>query len=194
MASLTQPEASIINITGEKVALGPLRRDLVPLYQKWLNDFEITRSLWVQFRPMTPEGAEGRYEAMRKNARTVCFTVYERASMRPMGSAALEDIDPVHRTAHFSISIGEKDYWGKGYGTEVTRLMLDYGFSGLGLHNILLTVFSFNERGIRAYKRAGFREISRREALRLVGETYDVIYMDCLATDFPTGGGHPAQL
>jgi RimJ/RimL family protein N-acetyltransferase len=63
--------------------------------------------------------------------------------------------------------------------------MLDYGFTALGLHSIMLTVFSNNERGLRAYKRAGFRECGRRrEAWRLGNRAYDVIYMDCLATEF----------
>ncbi len=63
--------------------------------------------------------------------------------------------------------------------------MIDYAFTVLGLHNVLLTVFSFNERGIRAYRRAGFKEIGRRrEARRLAGCAYDVVYMDCLASEF----------
>lgn len=48
----------------------------------------------------------------------------------------------------------------------------------------MLTVFARNERGIRAYRRAGFREIGRRrEARRFAGEADDVVLMDCLATD-----------
>ena len=63
--------------------------------------------------------------------------------------------------------------------------MLDYGFTGLGLHNIWLSVFAHNEGGIRAYNRAGFREIGRRrEARKIGGKFMDVIYMDCLATEF----------
>lgn len=81
--------------------------------------------------------------------------------------------------------MSEKECWGKGYGTEVAELMLDYGFGGLSLHNIMLRVYSDNERGIRAYTRAGFREIGRRrEAHRLGGRAYDVVYMDCLASEF----------
>jgi RimJ/RimL family protein N-acetyltransferase len=81
--------------------------------------------------------------------------------------------------------IGEKECWGKGYGTETTTLMLDYGFTLLGLHNICLSVFSFNERGIRAYTRAGFREIGRRrEAICLAGRAHDIVFMDCLASEF----------
>jgi RimJ/RimL family protein N-acetyltransferase len=184
MAAAPQSEQPILNMTGEKVALGPLRRDLLPLYQRWINDFEVTRTLGARLRPMAWEAEEGWYEQASKGD-DAHFTIYERATMRPIGNTSLHDLDHFHRTAEFGILIGEKECWGKGYGTEVTRLMLDYGFNGLGLHNIMLTAFSFNERGLRAYTRAGFREIGRRrEAFRLGGQAYDVVYMDCVAAEF----------
>jgi RimJ/RimL family protein N-acetyltransferase len=63
--------------------------------------------------------------------------------------------------------------------------MLEYGFAILGLHNIMLRAYSYNERGLRAYARAGFRLMGRRrEAHRLGGRAYDVVYMDCLASEF----------
>lgn len=176
-------EPPILNMTGEKVALGPARRDLVPLYQRWMNDFAVVRTLGARLRPMTHEAEAAWYEEASKNA--TLFTIYERATMRPIGNTGLDDIDYFHRTAEFGILIGEKECWGKGYGTEATRLMLDYGFNGLGLHNIMLNAYSFNERGLRAYTRAGFREMGRRrEAFRLGSQTYDVVYMDCLAAEF----------
>jgi RimJ/RimL family protein N-acetyltransferase len=183
MAAVQQPEQPIIiNITGEKIALGPIRRDLLPLYQRWINDFEVTRTLGARLRPMTWEAEAAWYERASRSEGEVLLTIYERATMRPIGNTGLHDLDPFHRTAEFGILIGEKECWGKGYGTEVTRLVLDYGFHALGLHNILLTVYSFNERGLRAYARAGFREIGRRrEAVRVGGEAYDAVYMDCLA-------------
>jgi RimJ/RimL family protein N-acetyltransferase len=175
----------IINITGDKVALGPIRRDLLSLYHRWINDFEVTRTLAARLRPMTWEAEEGWYERASKGDGAAMFTIYERATMRPVGTTGLEEIDYFHRTAEFGLLIGEKECWGKGYGSETTRLILDYGFTVLGLHNIMLTVYSFNERGLRAYTRAGFREIGRRrEAIRLGGEAHDVVLMDCLATEF----------
>lgn len=181
----TSPEQPILNIIGEKVALGPLRHDLLPLYLKWINDFEVTRSLGVGLRPMTGEAEEEWYARISKSERDVAFTVYERATLRPIGNTGLHGIDYRHRTAEFGIVIGEKDCWGKGYGTETTALMLDYGFHALDLHNIMLRVYSFNERAVRAYTRAGFRLMGRRrEAYRAGGRAYDVIYMDCLATEF----------
>jgi RimJ/RimL family protein N-acetyltransferase len=175
----------VLNIVGEKVALGPLRRDLTPYYQRWINDFEVTRTLATRLAPVTWEAEEIWYQNAVKGDHSVYFTIFERETLRPIGNTSLGGIDHCHRTAEFGILIGEKDCWGKGYGTETATLMLDYGFTALGLHNITLGVHSFNERGIRAYSRAGFRIIGRiREAVRLGGRAYDTILMDCLATEF----------
>ncbi|MGH2585745.1 MAG: GNAT family N-acetyltransferase [Dehalococcoidia bacterium] len=182
----TEPhEPPIINIAGDLVALGPMRRELVPLYQRWINDFEVTRTLLVAMRPMTEEAEAIWFQGESTGRDIVTFTAYERSTLRPIGTTTLRTIDHRLRRADFGILIGEKDCWGKGYGTETTRLLLDYGFTALGLHNILLTTQSFNERAIRAYRRAGFREFGRRrEAHWLGGHAYDVVYMDCLATEF----------
>jgi RimJ/RimL family protein N-acetyltransferase len=81
--------------------------------------------------------------------------------------------------------IGERDCWGRGYGTEVARLMLDYAFTALGLHNVQLRAYAFNQRGLGAYRRAGFKEFGRRrEARRLGSRRYDIVHMDCLASEF----------
>lgn len=176
----------IITIVGSKVALGPRRRDLVPLYSKWLNDFEVTRTYGSRFRTRTLEATEAAYDSASKGTDdSVQFTIYERSTMRPIGNTALEEIDHFDHTAKFILLIGEKECWGKGYGTETTMLMLDYGFTLLRLHNIMLTVSSFNERAIRAYTRAGFRVFGhRREAHHFGSQRYDNIYMDCLSSEF----------
>jgi diamine N-acetyltransferase len=175
----------ILNILGPKVALGPQRRDLLSLYQRWINDFEVSRSLGHGLRPATYEDEQIWYDTVHRGDQDVVFTIYERASLRPIGNSGLHQVDRDNGTAEFGIMIGEKDCWGRGYGTEATRLMLDYGFTVLGLHNILLRVYTFNRRGINAYRRAGFQEIGRRrQAIRRGRQRYDVIYMDCLADDF----------
>jgi RimJ/RimL family protein N-acetyltransferase len=187
METVSQPqEQPILNIIGEKVALGPVRRDCLPLYLKWINDADVARTLNADFTPVTLEARQDSYEGWSKSDGTSqSFNVYEQATMRPIGMAWLINIDLLHRTASFGIVIGEKECWGKGYGTEATALTLDYAFIGLDLHNVMLTVSPYNERGVRAYTRAGFREFGRRrESWRLGGQPDDVIYMDCLATEF----------
>lgn len=176
----------IINIRGEKVCLGPAHRGVISVFAKWDNDFEVTVLAGDPLRPKTMEQIEADFNSFSKSdARWAPFVIYEAATMRLIGATDLRHIDGEHRSAEFGISIGEKDCWGKGYGTETVILMLDYGFSVLGLHNIMLDTYSYNERAIRAYTRAGFREIGRRrEAKRIGGQVYDVVYMDCLATEF----------
>jgi|DewCreStandDraft_1066081.scaffolds.fasta_scaffold03385_4 RimJ/RimL family protein N-acetyltransferase len=179
--------APIVNIVGERVALGPLRRDLLPLYLRWINDFTVTRYLGPgAWRPWTYEAETAWYDRVsRGEGREVVFQIYERATLRPIGTAGLHAIDHRHGTAEFGLLIGERDCWGQGYGTETTRLVLDYGFTALGLHSIMLRVVSANTRAVRAYTRAGFRPIGRwRQAVRLGDRRYDVILMDCLATEF----------
>lgn len=115
---------------GEKVALGPIRRDLVPLYQRWINDFTLLRTLRIP-RPSTFEEILARYEAEvveEQKRRVVYFTIYDRATLQPIGRTDLGDINYRDRSANFGIEIGEANYRGRGYGTETTKLMLDYPF------------------------------------------------------------------
>ena len=171
-------------LTGKLVALGPLRRDLVPLYQRWMNDFGTQRTLGGLPRPRTAEEHHALYEqgtAARDGAQ---FTIYERATGRPIGIAELQEIDGRHRRATFVIVIGEAALRGRGYGTETTRLMLDYAFTALGLRNVMLTATASNAAGLRAYTRAGFREFGRRhQCYFLGGRWWDEVYMEALASE-----------
>jgi RimJ/RimL family protein N-acetyltransferase len=180
-----QSGQSVVNIVGERVALGPLVPELLPLVHKWLNDFEVRAYQGFELRPVSFDASKERFERAVKDETAARFCIYERSTMRAIGMTSLDDVNRVNRAAEFDIRIGEKDCWGRGYGTETTRLVLDYGFTALGLHNIHLRVLSYNERAIRAYTRAGFKLAGRlREAWRLGNRAYDLIYMDCLATEF----------
>jgi diamine N-acetyltransferase len=178
----------ILNIVGDKVALGPFSREVLPQQYQWRNDFEFRRTIAPAggLGPKTWEDIVARYESSVSDANSVSFAIYATGDhLRYIGNTGLIQIDHRSRCAEYWIAIGEKACWGKGYGTETTRLMLDYAFVGLGLHCVHLSVYSFNERGIRAYTRAGFQVAGRwRQAHRLGGQAYDVILMDCLATEF----------
>ncbi len=168
----------IITITGEHVALGPEQRDLLPLYNRWTNDFAMLRTLVQLPAPVPLDTSRARYEQRVGSDREIRFTIYERPDLRPIGTTLLGDIDYRSGTAEYVILIGEAGCRGKGYGTETTRLMLDYAFTALGLHSVMLTVFSFNIGGQRAYAKAGFREIGRRrEGEFMGGKWWDVLYM-----------------
>jgi diamine N-acetyltransferase len=195
----------VLNVVGEKVALGPLVREHLPLHVRWLNDFHVIRAFDTP-RPRTLESLEAWFERAAVSDDALWFTIYERVALpsrplsgqasgqalpasgqtwRPIGRTDLFEIDRRHGTATWGLVIGERDVHGKGYGTETARLMLDYAFTALGLHNVRLDVDEFNLAGRRAYEKAGFREIGRRrDATWMGGRYWDLIYMDCLASEF----------
>ena len=174
----------IVNIVGERVALGPLRRDLIPTYQRWHNDVATTRTFALT-QPTTLEEEEASYAALSTDEHMAFFTVYERTTWRAIGTAYLTDIDHRNRTAEFGILIGDAEHRGRGYGTEATRLVLGYAFADVGLHSVMLTVHEYNVAGRTAYEKAGFREFARRRQAHVMGgKPWDIVYMECLATEF----------
>jgi RimJ/RimL family protein N-acetyltransferase len=130
---------------------------------------------------MTWENLENWYTKIITKEEIFAFAVYELSGMKLIGCTMLLDVNPFHRIADLDIIIGEKSLWGQGFGSEAIKLTLDYGFTILSLCNIMLTVYSFNMAGIRAYEKAGFQEFGRRRKARRFGnQVYDLIYMECL--------------
>lgn len=184
--SLVEPgaEAPILNVVGERVALGPLRRDLLPTYTRWINDLGTLRTLATPPAPRSREAEERWYEAAVGGDDQV-FTIYEKPRLTPIGNCDLREIDHRNRTATMGMLIGEPAARGKGYGTEATRLLLDVAFTVHGLHSVWLTVYEYNLAGQRSYAKAGFREVGRRRQCRWMGgRLWDEIIMDILATEF----------
>jgi RimJ/RimL family protein N-acetyltransferase len=177
-------QTPVLTIVGERVALGPLRADLVPLYQRWRNDFFVQRTFGNVPAPVSLE-RQTAWHAGAATSSDYWFTIYDRDGLRAIGMTDLFEVDFRFRTARFGMQIGEADARGRGLGTEVTQLMLNYAFTALGLHNVMLDVAEYNLAGRRAYEKAGFREIGRRrQADVLAGQVWDLVLMDCVASEF----------
>jgi len=102
-----------------------------------------------------------------------------------IGGCGLRDVDLVNRTALLGIFLGDRSYWGKGYGVEATRLLVDFGFTYLNLNSIMLEAFAYNNRAIRCYEKVGFKLVGRRRQSRMLNNHgYDEILMDILAGEF----------
>ncbi len=102
-----------------------------------------------------------------------------------LGEVVLNDIDWHNRSANFRIALASKNIFGKGYGTEATRLILEYGFRTLKLHRIELEVYDFNPRAQHVYEKVGFiKEGVRRDVLLWEGLYHSAIVMSILAHEF----------
>lgn len=180
-----EPARPIINFAGELVALGPIQREFIPTYLRWMNDFGTTMNLAVRPRPMTLEQETAWYDATANDAGEHTFAIFERATWRLIGNCGLYHVDWPNRRTEVGIAIGEPDARGKGYGTEAMRLLVDYAFTALGMHSVMLLVYEFNGAAQRSYAKVGFREIGRRRECRWHnGRFWDEIFMDVLAEEF----------
>jgi diamine N-acetyltransferase len=174
----------LILVQGNRVGLGALRHDLIPAYLRWRSDPEVMRGTGESTQVPTVEAVQAWYEqATRPGNRDVHFTIYDLDDVAPVGTALLVRVDQHAGTAEFGLTIGERR--NQGLGSEATKLVLDWAFTVMGLRNILLVTFSWNLPALRAYSKAGFREIGRRRgAVLTFGQRYDQVLMDAVADEF----------
>jgi RimJ/RimL family protein N-acetyltransferase len=172
-------------IEGELVVLRKHVADNVTAFQRWYSDPEVARLARYQDAPMRPDEIERFFQLRAMGTESMTMAIHDRETSRLIGSCAFSQVDGENGSAMYHITIGEKDMWGRGYGTEATQLMLDHAFGILGLHRIALTVFEFNERAIRAYRNCGFVVEGRsRESIWRDGRWWDELAMSVLSTEW----------
>jgi diamine N-acetyltransferase len=173
-------------VVGEKVALGPLRPDLVADYARWMNELEVRRGL-DHLGIASPQSQEKWVEenlekGAKREPQAVEFTIYDRSDSKAVGTAGLFQISHARGTAAFGIALGDRR--GQGLGTEATRLVLDFAFHVLQLRNVMLETLEWNIAGLTAYERAGFRRLGIRRAVISQGRPTDMVLMDAVPEDF----------
>ncbi|MBE5963084.1 MAG: GNAT family N-acetyltransferase [Lachnospiraceae bacterium] len=165
-------------MTGEHVYLSPMNMEDAETYVKWMNDSDVTDKIGSSFRITTVDGEK---KWIEKNADSYQFAIVRKSDDTLIGNCSIDCVDSISQIAEVGIFIGDSSDRGNGYGTEVLKMLLDYGFYTLNLHNIMLRVFGFNSQAIRCYEKAGFKEFGRRrEAYFAMGKRHDVIYMEAV--------------
>jgi RimJ/RimL family protein N-acetyltransferase len=172
-------------IEGQRVVLRHHRPEDLAHVRRWYHDPELARLTRYSLVPMRDEEIDRFFHARLMSPESVAYAIEVRDSGRLIGLTTFSNLDPDNGSVLFHISIGEQDAWGRGYGTEATRLMLGLAFDSIGLHRVSLSVFSFNERAIRSYEKAGFRLEGRaREAILRDGQRRDELTMGILAVEW----------
>lgn len=174
-------------IYGNRIRLRKVEKNDLPRFVAWLNDPEVREGLGV-YLPLSQEEEDRWYEKMLDRPPEEHVLVVEvRAGdgWQMIGSTRLFNFDWRIRKAEFGILIGDKNYWNRGYGTEITRLMLQHGFETLNLNRIYLKVFSSNPRARRAYEKAGYiLEGTLRQANFRDGKYVDDLIMSVLREEW----------
>jgi RimJ/RimL family protein N-acetyltransferase len=172
-------------IVGRRVLLKRHRGENLKAFMRWYADPEVARLTRYQQGPLSPEEIQRFFYGRIMGADFLSMAIHVRESDRLIGTCAFSQFDGDNGSALFHITLGEKDIWGQGFGTEATALMVDHAFTRLGLHRVALSVFEFNPRAIKAYEKVGFAEEGRaREAIFRDGRFWDEIHMSVLASEW----------
>jgi RimJ/RimL family protein N-acetyltransferase len=116
---------------------------------------------------------------------TTAFAVRTLADDQLIGFVAFDGINWQHSDTFVAIGIGEPAYRGNGYGTDALRVMLRYGFQELNLYRVQLDTFSYNERAVKSYLKAGFVIEGRQRGMLLRdGQRWDFVYMSVLRAEW----------
>ncbi len=169
---------------GPRMYFRPLEREDAPRVAGFFNNPEVRRNL-LRYRPLTVGQEVAFLERIASSEQDVVLGVMLREGDRLTGLVGLHELDFRDRRASFGIALGEPSEWGKGYGSEATRMMMDYAFGTLNLNRVTLHVFEDNLAGIRAYEKAGFqREGVLRQHHYNEGRYVDTLAMGVLRSEW----------
>ncbi|MDH5494183.1 MAG: GNAT family N-acetyltransferase, partial [Candidatus Bathyarchaeota archaeon] len=171
-------------LTGKGVYLRPFGRGDLPYIRKWWNDAELRR-LIGEVAPMSRAETEKWYKELLRDKDRIWFAIVLKKGDRVIGEAGLLRMFRPWRNTDMTIIIGERDAWGKGYGTEVGRLLLDYAFGRLGFHRISVGVVGFNKKALRFWESLGFKkEGVERDEYYYDNEYSDGVMMSILEDEY----------
>lgn len=140
---------------GDGVRLRPMRKADLPALVAWTNDAEVDRYMDGGF-PKTLEAAEAWLLQTSKDRQVRRYSIETLAGVL-IGDLSLGQIAWRSGDAELTVRIGERDYWGRGLGTDAVSTLLDLAFGHLGLRRVYLRVYRFNARAVRTYEKCGFR-------------------------------------
>ncbi|SHH84331.1 GNAT family N-acetyltransferase [Desulfosporosinus lacus] len=102
-----------------------------------------------------------------------------------IGTIGFKELNIPGRSATIYIVIGDKAYWGKGYGTDALIVFARFLFTQWNFHRLSLDTWDENIRAIKAYEKVGFKvEGRQREARYVLGNYHDAILMGLLSSEF----------
>jgi ribosomal-protein-alanine N-acetyltransferase len=176
----------IIFLEGPKIYLRHLQQeDLTNEYVQWLNDEEVCKGNSHAIFPNTHEKMVAYYASLQGSVAQVVLAIINKENDKHVGNVSLQSINWVSKNAEFAILLGDKNIWGKGYGEEAAKLIVEYGFSRLNLHRIYCGTMADNTSMIKLAEKLKMKQEGvRREAIFKTGTYKDVIEFGVLKNEY----------
>ncbi|MDD5431176.1 MAG: GNAT family protein [Candidatus Pacebacteria bacterium] len=173
-------------LVGEKIYLRPIEEsDLNEKYQSWLNNPEVTAYNTHHRFPNYRQNMLDYFNEVIKSKNNLILGIIDKETDEHIGNAALENIDPINKSAEFAILIGEKKMWGKGIGKEVLKLLVEHGFNALNLNRIYMGTSADNIGMQKVAEAVGFKkEGVGRQVFYKNGEYKDTVNYGLLRSEY----------
>ena len=172
---------------GDLVKLRAYKEDDVERAVEFINDEEVKKLLDSNIPfPMTKWQEEEWVKRRKAETNfTYDFAIEDLDTGKYIGGCSINECNLKNRNCTIGIMIGDKNYWGKGYGSDALKVLIKFIFEEVNMDKIKLNVFSFNKRAISCYKKVGFKEegLLKREIYRN-GRYYDEVPMALFKEDW----------
>ena len=169
---------------GDLIRLRPVTVDDAKTFFDSLNDADVNR-LTGTTESFSFGQVQAHYSRVALANDRLDYAIIPNGKDDLIGEVVLNNIDEHNRSASFRIALLGAKHFGKGYGTEATSLIVNYGFEVLDLHRIELEVYDFNPRAIHVYRKIGFQQEGiRRDVLFWEGQFHSAIMMSMLKTEY----------
>ena len=152
-------QSPLVFLQSKRVILRPVLEEDTPALLRWINDPEVNQYLLTYLPQMEGDQREWIERVRKRKSNDITLVIV--ADNKPIGTMGLHRIEWVNRVATTGALIGEKEYWGKGYGSEAKMLFLDYAFNRLNLRKIYSDVIAFNKRSVRYSLKCGYKKEAR---------------------------------
>lgn len=178
-------------LKGQRLLLRPMTLDDVSKIHEFYQDIELYGLDSAAPRTTTWERTRSIFEDyIRDDVNKAVFAI--EVEQKFIGFCSLMHLQQRHGNLELGITIGDRAYWGQGYGRETIKLMLHYAFHYLGARRIELTTHAKNERAIRCYRACGFVEEGRpRQVVWIEGEYVDLVNMGVLRSEWQATQDNP---
>ncbi|MBB3700854.1 GNAT family N-acetyltransferase [Flammeovirga yaeyamensis] len=168
------------------IELRPIQKENVNSFYQWLNDEEVIKYSLSLFQKLnSKEEIQKWFNTIIDDRVNLNKGIYIKGTNIFIGYAGISNISTTNKSGEYYIFIGDKDCWGKGYGTATTTEIIKIGFTEMELNQIMLTVSEPNTGGLKAYQKAGFKLEGRlRQAAFRDHEFHDKIVMSILKEEY----------
>ena len=160
-------------LNGIRVVLRPIQRaDLQRLWEL-LEDFEV--AVLGSQGPVVPHSlaeSEANFDQELTQPRKDRAFFGIEVDGELIGEGGLHRIDHFNRSCELGIGLG-REFWGKGFGQDAVRTLVDYAFEHLNMNRVGLYVLAEDPRAVGAYRRAGFVEEGRLRQAAWVKSRYE---------------------